>query len=69
MMSQTSIPNIAFKSHEQSSNLKIVENRRAYWKKIISNTPNQTGGKTNKAVTTKLKAATNYNLGIGAQLI
>ena len=37
-----------------------IEDCRTYWKRIISNTPNQKGGKTSKAVTTKWRQANNH---------
>ena len=55
MTSQTSSVNIAIKNGKQPNNLITVEDHRTYWKGIISNIPNQKGGKTNKAVTYKLK--------------
>ena len=55
MTSQSSSPNIAIKSGEQQANSMTVEDRRTYWKGIISNIPNQKGGKTGKAVTFTLK--------------
>ena len=61
-MSQTSSPNIAIKSHQQPSNPMTAEDRRTYWKRIISNIPNQKCGKTSRAVTTKWRQqAKNHN--------
>ena len=55
MTSQTSSPSIEIKSRKQSRNLVTVEDRRTYWKRIISNIRNQKSNKTSKAVTITLK--------------
>ena len=55
MTSQTSGLDIAIKSGKQPNIPLTVEDRRTYQKRIISNIPNQKGGKTSKAVTFTLK--------------
>ena len=55
---------LQLKIRKQPSNPVIIQDRRIYWKIIISSISNQKGGKTSKAVTTKLKQANKYNLGI-----
>ena len=63
IMSQTSSPNIsvAIKSREQPSSSMSAEDRRMYWKRIISIISYQKSRKTSRAVTTTLQQANNHN--------